>query len=257
MVSLDYQTMIRLFSQTIWPIGRIGGLMLTVPVFSSALLPGRIKVFFIFALTWICAPFVPEQLSFINFDGLYPVYMIQELFLGLLMGFVLQLVFQIFVLGGQIISMQAGMGFAIMVDPTSKASVPLISQFYMMMVTLIFLAMNGHLAVFEALIESFKMMPIGNNSLDNSMVWNVIMFSGWMFKEAVLISIPALLSLLIVSLSFGIMTRVAPQLNIFSLGFPITLLMGMVIIKIGLPSVGAQIADSIHYGMQFIKGMLR
>ncbi len=256
-MNLDYQTMIRLFSQTIWPIGRIGGLMLTVPIFSSVLLPSRIKVFLIFALTWVCAPFVPEQLSFIDFNGLYIVYMIQELFLGLLMGFVLQLVFQVFILGGQIISMQAGLGFAVMVDPSSKASVPLISQFYLMMVTLVFLAMNGHLAVFEALIESFKVIPIGHNSIDNSMVWNVIMFSGWMFKEAVLISIPAILSLLIVSLSFGIMTRVAPQLNIFSLGFPITLLMGIVIIKFGIPSLGTQIIESIDYGIVFLKGMLR
>ena len=78
-----------------------------------------------------------------------------------------------------------------------------------------------------------------------------------MFKEAVLISIPAILSLLIVSLSFGIMARAAPQLNIFSLGFPITLLMAMAIIKIGLPSVGVQITESIEEGMHFIIGMLR
>lgn len=255
-MNLDYQTMIRLFSQTVWPIGRIGGLMLTVPVFSSILVPGRIKVFFIFVLAWVCAPFVPEHLSFNSFNGLYLVYIIQELFLGLLMGFVLQLVFQIFVLGGQIISMQAGLGFAVMVDPSSKASVPLISQFYLMMVTLIFLSLNGHLVIIESIIDSFKMMPVGHIALETSTVWKVILFSGWMFKQAVLISIPALLSLLIVSLSFGIMARVAPQLNIFTLGFPITLLMAVVVIKIGLPSVGAQISDCIEQGMYFIKGML-
>jgi flagellar biosynthetic protein FliR len=83
------------------------------------------------------------------------------------------------------------------------------------------------------------------------------MFSGWMFKKALLISIPALLSLLVVSLSFGVMARAAPQLNIFSLGFPITLLMGMVIIKIGLPSVAAQMVDIIEDGMRFVVGMLR
>ncbi|CZR23023.1 flagellar biosynthetic protein FliR [Legionella pneumophila] len=83
------------------------------------------------------------------------------------------------------------------------------------------------------------------------------MFSGWMFKEAVLISIPAILSLLIVSLSFGVMARVAPQLNLFSLGFPITLLMGFVIIKIGLPTVGTEMVESIKHGIQFITGILR
>lgn len=256
-MDLDYQTMIRGFSQFIWPMGRIGGLMLSVPVFSSIMLPGRIKVLFIFALSWTCSAFVPEQLSFANFDGLYLVYIIQELLLGFLMGFVLQIVFQVFVLGGQILSMQAGLGFAVMVDPSSKASVPLVSQFYMMMITMIFLALNGHLALLEALIESFKVMPLGKVPIEHSMVWQVLLFSSWMFKEAVIISIPAILSLLIVSLSFGIMARVAPQLNIFSLGFPITLLMAFVIIKIGLQNIGTQMDESIQYGMQFIIGILR
>lgn len=202
---------------------------------------------------YLCA----YNLSFENFNGLYLVYLVQELLLGLLMGFVLQIVFQVFILGGQIISMQAGLGFAVMVDPTSNASVPLISQLYLMVTTLIFLALNGHLAILETLIESFRIMPIGKSSLDPSVVWSTIMFSGWMFKEAVLISIPAILSLLIVSLSFGVMARVAPQLNLFSLGFPITLLMGFVIIKIGLPTVGTEMVESIKHGIQFITGILR
>lgn len=255
-MNLDYQTMIRLMSQFIWPMVRIGGLMLTVPVLSSVLLPARIKVLVTFALSCVCFSYVPQNLSFDNFNGLYLVYLVQELFLGMLMGFVLQLVFQVFIIGGQIISMQAGLGFAVMVDPASKASVPLVSQLYLMMTTLIFLALNGHLAIIGALIESFRIMPVGKASLDMSVIWSVIVFSGWMFKEAVLISIPAILSLLIVSLSFGIMTRVAPQLNIFSLGFPITLLMSFVIIKIGLSTVGAEMVESIKNGMQFIIGML-
>lgn len=256
-MNLDYQTMIRALSQVVWPMGRIGGLILTVPVFSSSLIPSRIRVLFVLVLSWVCAPFVPQQLSFLNFNGLYVVYILQELFLGVLMGFALQLVFQIFILGGQIISMQAGLGFAVMVDPSSKASVPLVSQMYLMMTTLIFLALNGHLTILDALINSFNIMPVGQVPIENTMVWHVIMFSGWMFKEAVLISIPAILSLLIVSLAFGIMTRVAPQLNIFSLGFPITLLMAMAIIKIGLPSLGTEIVASLEQGMHFITGMLR
>ncbi|CEG56474.1 flagellar biosynthetic protein FliR [Legionella fallonii] len=256
-MNVDYQTIISTLSQVVWPLVRISGLMLTVPVFSSNFIPSRIKVIFVLALGWVCSPFISSQLSFLNFNGLYLVYIIQELLLGMLMGFALQLVFQVFVLGGQIISMQAGLGFAVMVDPASKASVPLVSQLYLMMTTLSFLALNGHLTLLDALINSFSMMPIGKGAIDNTMVWHVLMFSGWMFKEAVLISIPAILSLLIVSFSFGIMARVAPQLNIFSLGFPITLLMAIIVIKIDLPGMGAEIASSIEQGMHFIKGMLR
>lgn len=255
-MDLDYQTLIRMISQFIWPFARIGGLLLSVPVFSSALLPSRIKVIFLLVLSWVCAPLVPAQLTLLHFDGWYVVYIAQELFLGLLMGFILQLAFQVFIIGGQIIAMQAGMGFAVMVDPTSKASVPLVGQLYLFMITLLFLSLNGHLAVIETLMESFKVMPIGHAGVSQRVLWGAINFSGWMFKKSVLISIPALLSLLVVSLSFGVMARVAPQLNIFSLGFPITLFMGIVIIQYGLPSVAAQMAEIIDDGMRFVVGML-
>lgn len=254
-MTLDYQTVINLLSQAIWPISRISGVMLIVPVFSSAMVPPHIKLLFIVSLSWICAQFIPPHFSFNHFNGLYLVYLAQELMLGLMMGFILQLVFQVFILGGQIISMQAGLGFAMMVDPSSQTSVPLISQLYLMMMTLIFLSLNGHEVVLETLIESFRVMPIGQVTLDHSFVGDLVTFSGWMFKEAVLVSIPATLSLLIVTLSFGIMARVTPQLNIFSLGFPITLIMGILILKVGLPSVGSQMAKSIDYGLQFIAGM--
>lgn len=77
-MTIDYQTMIRLFSQVVWPLGRIGGLMLVVPVFSSVLIPPRIKMIFILALSIVSAPFVPQELSFLNFEGYYLVYMMQE-----------------------------------------------------------------------------------------------------------------------------------------------------------------------------------
>ena len=256
-MDVDYQTLIRGLSQFIWPFARIGGFVITVPIFSSTLIPSRIRVIFVALISWVCASLVPPELSFLNFTGSYIVYISYEVLLGMLMGFILQLAFQVFVIGGQIISMQAGMGFAVMVDPASKASVPLIGHLYLMMVTLIFLALNGHLILLDALMESFKTMPIGQATVTSPILWKVITFSGWMFKKSLLISIPALLSLLVVSLSFGVMARAAPQLNIFSLGFPITLLMGMVIIKIGLPSVAAQMTEIIDDGLRFAVGMLR
>lgn len=255
-MSLDYPTIIRMASQVIWPMGRIGGLLLTLPVFSSTLVPPRIKVILLLILSYVCSFMVPKELSFLDFNGYFLVYIIQELLFGLLMGFVVQLVFQIFILGGQIIAMQAGLSFAVMMDPGTKASVPLVSQFYSMMMTLLFLSLNGHLIVLEALMDSFRIMPVGQLSVASSTVWSVILFSGWMFQQALLISIPALLSLLIVSLSFGIMARAAPQLNIFSLGFPITLMMGIVVLKVGLSSVAAQMADRIADGIRFITGIL-
>lgn len=255
-MSVDYQTMIRIISQIVWPMGRISGLIIAAPFFSSSLISSRIKIFFIFVLGWVCAFMVPETLTFEHFSPVYIVYMIQEIAFGLLMGFILQLVFEVFALVGQIISMQAGLGFAIMIDPSTKASVPLISQFYLMMTTLVFLSLNGHLALLEALMNSFKVMPISTWSLDTGALWRILMFSGWMFKEAVLITIPAIIALIIVTLTFGIVTRVASQLNIFSLGFPITLMMSFVVMWVCLPTLGLQMVDALDQGLRVVIGLV-
>ncbi|CDZ78562.1 Flagellar biosynthetic protein FliR [Legionella massiliensis] len=254
-MNLNYQAMITQFSQIIWPLPRISGLFLTMPIVSSLLVPTRIKVVFALAMAFICAPFIPENLSFLHFEGRYVALIAHELLMGLLMGFILQLVFQVFIIGGQLISMQASLGFATMVDPATQASVPLVSQFYQMMLSLMFLVLNGHLALFDALLSSFQKLPVGQLNVGLSELGSVIAFSGWMFKESVLVALPAILSLLIVNLAFGVMTRVAPQLNIFSLGFPISLIMGMVVIRISLPGVAAQITDSLEEGMRLIIGI--
>lgn len=256
-MNIDYPSMFKIISQIVWPMCRFSGLFLTAPFFSSTSIPPTIKIVFILVLSWACSFMVPGELSFEHFNGLYIIYIIQEIAFGLLMGFILQIVFQVFVLGGQIISMQAGLGFAVMVDPASKASVPVVSQMYSFMVLLIFLAINGHIALLDALMTSFKVKPIGSLTIDKGVVWGVVAFSGWMFKEAVLITIPAIISLTLVSLSFGIITRVAPQINIFAFGFPITLMMSMVIIQICMPSMGEQMVESLEHGMQLVLGMVR
>lgn len=255
-MDIDYQAMIQIVSQLVWPMGRIGGLLLVAPLFSSKQIPKRVKVVFICAISFACSMFIPKELSLANFSGMYVVYMAEEVAFGFLMGFIMLLVFQVFVLSGQIVSMQSGLGFAVMMDPSSTASVPLIGQYYLMMASLIFLALNGHLVLLEALINSFKIMPIGALVADN-FVAEVISFSGWMFKEGVLVSIPAIISLLLVSLSFGIMTRVAPQLNIFSLGFPITLVMAIAVIQVCMTSLGEQMVASIEHGLNLVIRMAR
>lgn len=257
MMTIPYQELINLVSQILWPLPRISGLFLSMPVFSSVMLPKRIRLTFILVLAFVVSPSISTQLSLLHFKGGDLLVVAFELLLGLLMGFVIQLVFQVFVIGGQIISMQAGLGFATMVDPASRSSVPLISHFYMMLVTLMFLSLNGHLVMLDTLISSFQTMPVGSSHAELKDIGAVLQFSGWMFKQSVLVALPAILALLIVSLSFGVMARVAPQLNIFSLGFPITLLMGMIILRVSLPGVASQIADSLEQGMLLIKGLIR
>lgn len=252
-MKIDYQAAIQALSQCFWPLMRIGGVFLAMPWFSSTLIPTRIRMVFAFSLAVVVAPFVGAEMSLAAFRQEHVLIIFQELLLGVFMGFILQIVFQVFVLLGQIISMQAGLGFATMVDPATKASVPLVSQFYLMLMTLLFLTLNGHLVILDTLIQSFRMVPVGQYQLKLSDIGNLMNFSGWMFQEAVLVSLPAIFSLLLVNLAFGVVARVAPQLNIFTLGFPVTLIFGMMIISLTFPAIVDDMRQSLDTGFQVIK----
>jgi hypothetical protein len=122
---------------------------------------------------------------------------------------------------GQIIAVQIGLAFASMIDPANGVSVPVLAQMLLMLVTLLFLAMNGHLVVFEVLAESFITLPVGTG-LSTNHYWELAGKLGWVLGAGLLLVLPAITALLVVNLAFGIMTRAAPQLNIISIGFPMT-----------------------------------
>lgn len=231
-----------------WPLLRISGLLLTMPVFNGHYMPTRIRLMLAVLLAMIVAPYTETQ-TLIQFDANTVVLAAKEICLGAMMGFVLQLVFQTFIIGGQIIAMQSGLGFATMVDPASSASVPLVSQFYLMLVSLLFLIFDGHLAMFSLLIKSFQVMPLMHATISLEQIRIILDFSAFLFVGAIAIAIPAIISLLVVNISFGIMTRAAPQLNIFAIGFPITLTLGVIIIYLTIRHTAPHIEASINHGL--------
>jgi flagellar biosynthetic protein FliR len=149
-----------------------------------------------------------------------------------------------------------GLGFASMVDPTNGVSVPVIGQFFTMLVTLLFLAMNGHLVVFEVLAESFVTLPVGGG-LMAAHFWELATRLGWVLGAGLLLALPAITALLVVNIAFGVMTRAAPQLNIFSIGFPLTVAMGLVIIWIGMADILSQYqvlaTDALHLLRELVR----
>jgi flagellar biosynthetic protein FliR len=157
------------------------------------------------------------------------------------MGLALQLVFAMFVVGGQIMAFQMGLGFASMVDPSSGTQVPVISQFYVILLTLVFLALDGHLVMIDVIADSFRTLPIGTEGLTSDNFWALAMWGGNMYAGAVQIALPAIAALLMINLTFGIVTRSAPQFNIFAIGFPITLVAGFFIMMVTLPAIMPQI----------------
>lgn len=240
----------------IWPFFRISSLVISMPLFGSRLLPARLKVVFSVALTLAIAPHIPpiENVEMFSING--GIVAMQQIFIGLAMGFALQLVFSVFVLAGQVIALTMGLGFASLNDPITGVSVPSVSQFYTIFVTLLFLAMNGHLIMIEVIARSFVDLPVAQTGLSMEAVWKLLSWTKYVFSGAVLIALPAMASLLLVNIGFGVMTRAAPQLNIFAIGFPVIMTIGFVILMFSLPSTIPLFENLLDSNYELMRAML-
>ena len=238
----------------ILPLFRVTAVLMSMPVFGTTLVPTRVRLYFALAITVVIAPGLPPMppVNALDLSGL--MLIAEQILIGALMGFSLQLFFQAFVVAGQIISIQMGMAFASMIDPTNGVNTAVIGQFLTMLVTLLFLAMNGHLVVFEVLTESFTTMPVGSALLVNHF-WEIAGKLGWVLGAAMVLVLPAITALLIVNIAFGVMTRAAPQLNIFSIGFPLTLVLGMVIFWVSLGDILNQYQPLATQALQLLRDM--
>lgn len=240
----------------LWPLFRVGALILSAPVFGARTVPVRIRAGLSVLVTLAILPTLPTPPAVNVFSAAAIMIIVQQILIGVMMGFILQIVMSAIITGGQLIAMQMGLGFAQMVDPQNGAQTPLLSQFYVVMVTLVFLTLNGHLVMFEVLRDSFIALPIGKSLMPLDGLWQVVQWSGQIFAGAVGIAIPAIASLLMVNFAFGIMTRAAPQMNIFAIGFPITLMLGFGVIMATLPSLVPQSTHMFNDAYHLIRHIL-
>lgn len=216
-------------SAFLWPFFRIASFLMAVPLLGSQLVNARVRLMLALAITILVAPLLPEMPQF---DGLDPsTYLIiaQQILVGAALGFVFQVFYQVFVLGGQMIAMQMGLGFASMTDPTNGISVVMLGQFYLTLIMMLFIALNGHLVMIDVVVRSFDVVPIGIEGPSKMSYWRVAMSGSWLFSAAMLMALPAVTALLVVNMTFGIMSRAAPQLNILAVGFPFTMVLGLFI----------------------------
>jgi len=215
--------------QYLWPLMRISAFYFAVPVIGARTVPARIRIMLSLFTALLVVPLLPNAptVSFMSVEGM--LMMTKEIIIGLALGFALQIVMHVFVLAGQLIALKLGLGFAAQNDPSSGVSVTVLSQFYLLLATLLFLAINGHLAVINMLVNSFTTFPVGGPGLSNDDYVLIVHMFSWMFAAGLLISLPLFTSMMIVNISFGVMGRSAPQLNILNVGFPITLMFGFIL----------------------------
>jgi len=219
----------------IWPMMRIGSMFIAMPVIGTRLVPTRVKIIITMVLSVVVLPLLPDmpQVEALSLEGLF--ISAQQVLIGLSMGFTMQLVFGALMIAGEAIAMSMGLGFASMVDPTNGVNVPMVSQFFIIIGTLLFLALGGHLMLIQLVVSSFESLPISPTGVGRDNFWSLISWGSQMFIGALWVAIPALISMLVITLSMGVMTRAAPQLNIFSVGFPVTMFMGFIILLLVIP----------------------
>lgn len=241
----------------IWPLFRVSAMVAASPVFGTRSVPTKVKVMIALAITSVLVPIIPAP----QVDVLNPLSILiiaQQILIGVIIGFAVQLVFSAVITGGQIVAMQMGLGFSLMVDPQNGAQSPVLSQFYTVMVMLIYLSINGHLVLIEVLAESFKTMPISAQGLVAEDFMQVVRWGTNIFAGGMAIALPAIASLLVVNVAFGIMTRSAPQLNIFAIGFPITMMLGFTLVMITLPNIAPKsisLFSDVYHLIQTILGI--
>jgi len=219
----------------LWPLFRVAGLLSILPTIGGGEVPVRVRVSLAFLITLLIAPMLPAMplVDPLSADSLLISF--QQMLIGVAMGLLVLLVFNAVTLAGESIAITMGLGFALMNDPQNGAQVPTVSQFYMIMATLLFLSFDGHHSVLLLLSASFTILPVGQ-ALGPEAMWLLVSFGGVIFSGALAIALPALAAMLTVNLIMGIITRAAPALNLFSIGFPITMTVGFLAILLTLPT---------------------
>ncbi len=236
----------------LWPLTRILGLISAAPVFSHNSIPITSKIGLGVILAIIVGPILPS-IPVVNPASLAGILILtQQLIIGLAMGFAMRIVFMAVDMAGTIAGMTMGLGFASFFDPQTQGQSVAISRFLTILTTLIFLAINGHLILIEALVESFSTLPIAM-SLNGHAFLQLANWGGIIFSAGVQLAMPMVAALLITNVALGILTRSAPQLNLFGIGFPITLGIGFAVLAVALPYLATPIQGFIQQGFNFIQ----
>lgn len=241
----------------LWPLMRVAMMFAVSPVFGGRLVPKRVRLLLALLVTWVLIPVIPPAPAVDPLSAAGVMITLQQLLIGLVLGFMLQMVFSALVLGGHVIAMGMGLGFASMVDPQNGVQVPVIGQYYVTLATLLFLVLDGHLLLISLLAETFHSLPVAVDGLSRQSLWDVVGWASHMFAGGMLIAIPAVTALLLTNIAFGVITRAAPQLNLFAVGFPLTLTLGFVIMFFTLPALIPQFSDMLRDAFDMLRVLNR
>lgn len=235
MISISEAQLVAWLSPVLWPFVRVLALFSVAPVFSQRAIPLRLKVGLALLIAICAQPVLGVQpvISINSAQALGTV--VQQVVIGLSVGFAVRLVMAAVEVAGEVIGLQMGLNFASFFDPTSNAQLSAVARFMVQIATLLFIVINGHLLVLMAVLKSFEAFPVDGNFLQAIAQMRLHEMGSAVFASAFWIALPMIAMLLFVNLVLGIISRVAPQMNIYAVGFPVTLTVGLLGLVATLP----------------------
>ncbi len=238
---------------------RINAMVVIAPFFSSGMIPFRLKALMSFLFTLVIFPVLGTgTIEVPSSMGSYYLLVIQEIIIGVLIGFLMTIIFAAFQLAGQFFAVQIGFGMTEVIDPLAQVSIPLIGQLKNLIGILVFLTINGHHFLIDAVYRSFQFAPMfsaSRGATGGIMKYIVYSFSG-MFIVALKISLPVVATIFLVSVSMGILAKVAPQMNIMMLGFPLKIIIAFAVLVLITPLVIRIMRVALERSFEFINGVL-
>lgn len=236
----------------VYPFFRILALASSAPLFSHASVPRPVRIGLAILVTVVVAPVLPTVAPIPPFSWEGAALVVQQLLVGVAVGLAMQIVFAAVQIAGDMIGLTMGLSFANFIDPQNSTEAPVIGSFLSLTLMLLFLAINGHLMLIAALIDTFRTFPIGGATLSGLDARALVTAGSGLFELGLKLSLPVVAALLLANIALGVLTRTAPQLNLFAVGFPVTLLVGLVMLLVSLPFLFPPLEQSIQHALTLV-----
>ena len=236
MIGITEEQLLGWLNPILWPFLRCLALFAGMPLFSQRNVPMQVRIglaLFFAVAAQASLPAIPPLP--LDAPGLMLLLVVQQLVIGLAMGFAVRLVFAALEFAGEIIGLQMGLNFAGFFDPGTGSQGTATARFFGTLVAFLFVATNGHLLLIEALAQSFHAFPVGPEPFAFLQTAQPQRWGAEIFSAGLWVALPVVLLLLFVNMALGLVSRVAPQLNVFAVGFPLTVSLGLVGLLATLP----------------------
>ncbi len=218
---------------------RISGFLSTVPIFAFRTLPTQIRIFFSIWLSLLLFPLIKNVPSVPLLSISYVILFIKEILIGIVLGYSISLIFAGIQLAGEYIDLHIGFGMSNMFDPQAEAQLPVTSQFIYLISVLVFIALGGHYVLIKGISDSFTYIPLSGGAYHPEITNRILDLFIFFFKLSLRISAPVLASMFLVHVAMGVISRVAPQLNVFIVIFPLKLFLGFMMLYLSFPYIVA------------------